>query len=146
MAGDRSRVNHIPFFGASTRKLVGKYYTATAGCEYPGEWIIAFTNITVEEWEQSQEECMEKMARGDTDKTYRETGEGGAGGGLPQQMAIEGLGCSSDLLLDVLKNPDLYILDDEPFTELYICDVPEVELNGIIGSGELGSRCESIPV
>lgn len=142
---DRSRVTHVPFFKASIQSLDQGYYTAVSGCEYPEDWIIAFTSVTVDEWEQSQEECWEQRAaeaaESDTQKTSRETG---AVSGI-QPVQIGDRLCDSGLFFEVMNNFQEYVTEDDPFTELYICEAPPrgaEELNSLISSGGLATVCE----
>jgi hypothetical protein len=140
---DKSRVTHAPFFGASIERLDRGYYTGVSGCEYPQEWVIAFTNITIDEWERTQEECRQQIMQKEENDTEKESKTSPGTG--PRQMKAEDTFCDSDLFLDLLINFQNYIMDDDPFTELYVCDAPvknAQELNSMISSGELESACK----
>ena len=146
LSQDKSRVTTVPFF-SEIEALDQGYHTGVSGCEYTEKWVIAFINITTEEWNQAQEECWQKIRQpadnNDTSATKKRRTEHDTGP-VPVQIESEYQICDSDLLLEILVNFTRYIHDDAPFTELYICDFPKEDLNPVINSGDLESRCERI--
>jgi hypothetical protein len=145
LSQDKSRVTNVPFFRDSIEELAQGYYAAVSGCEYPEDLVIAFSNVTVDEWESSQEECWEQRAAEaaeiETQKETRDTGQDM----FPRQIQTEDRFCDSELFLEIMLNFQDYLTDDDPFTEIYICDAPAKnaqELNSIISRGELESRCK----
>jgi len=170
---DKTEIAVYPFF-SGIEKLDQGYYLSVSGCAYD-EGIfegtnIAFTSITMDQWNQAQEDCYQQMAEKHTQLKIQKCGS------LDFDMFEECLiseneeidmepecsitappigveiptVCSYNYTSDELDSSceptysaiDLLnnIVDDDPLTELYFCDSRE-DPSSLIKNNELASKC-----
>lgn len=172
---NETRVAEYPIFGGRIKKLHQGYYIGRHGCypKEMIENVV-FTSITWDEWRQSQEDCIQQMKKkkdqlriqkcGSLDfdifeecNTFTVPGKRICKETVPPKNVTNPTKCTYDITLEESKwvnscepliSADDFlnnIIDYDPFTELYLCRIGDIDtLNSIIDNGELDIKCKKI--